>query len=105
MIANQYLKRSLVMEKFLVEISHEKDDLSCALAAKIFLSSGSHFLTNADWGCNDDVHKAWMIVEVENREAVMRIIPAAFKSKAKIVQLTRFSWEQVNETLTKYHYE
>ena len=93
------------MEKFLIEVYHEKEKIACAQAAKIFLSSGSHFLTNADWGCNDDVHKAWMIVEVENKDEARRIIPSAFKSKASIVQLNKFSWEEVNAILTKYHYE
>ena len=93
------------MEEFLIEVYHEKEEIACALAAKIFLSSGSHFLTNAEWGCNDDVHKAWMIVEVENKAEAKRIIPSAFKSKANIVQLNRFTWEEVNEILTKHHYE
>ena len=93
------------MEKFLIEVYHEKEEIECALAAKIFLSSGSHFLTNAEWGCNDDVHKAWMIVEVENKEEARRIIPSSFKSKATIVQLNRFTWDEVNEILTKYHYD
>jgi hypothetical protein len=93
------------MEKFLIEVYHDKEEIACALAAKFFLSSGSHFLTNAEWGCNDDVHKAWMIVEVENREEARRIIPSPFKSKATIVQLNRFTWDQVNEILSRQHYE
>ena len=91
------------MEKYLVEIYHDKEEIDCALAAKIFLSSGSHFLVNADWGCNDNVHKAWMIVDAENREEVRRIIPSIFKSKATIVGLNKFTWDEVNAILTKYH--
>lgn len=93
------------MEKFLVEIYHDKHEIDCANAAKVFLASGSHFLVNADWGCNDDVHKAWMIVEAEDKDEVLRIIPPIFKSKSTIVGLSKFTWDKVNEILTKYHYE
>ena len=37
------------MEKFLIEVHHDKEEISCAHAATIFLAFGSHFLTNTDW--------------------------------------------------------
>ena len=49
------------MPRFLIEVPHEPEQLACARTVKIFLNTGSHFLTHADWGCMDGDHKAWFI--------------------------------------------
>lgn len=64
------------MARFLLEVPHEADAIAFARAVQILLSAGSHFLTHADFGCHDDVHKAWIIVDVESREAARAILPA-----------------------------
>ena len=43
------------MERFLIEAPHGPKD--CAQAAKIFMESGSHFMTHADHGCKDGEHQ------------------------------------------------
>ena len=83
------------MEKFLIEVAHGEDKASCKQAIRVFLSSGSHFVTKAEWGCMDGDHKAWLIVEIENKEAAMRILPSAYQQNAKITQLHKFSIEEV----------
>ncbi|MEE4215459.1 MAG: hypothetical protein V2I34_10335, partial [Bacteroidales bacterium] len=65
-------------------------------AINIFLRSGSHFLAQADWGCLDGEHKAWLIVEAENKDEIVRIIPSAFRSDAKIVKLHTFTTEEMD---------
>lgn len=90
------------MPRFLIEVPHEEEIVACAHAVKIFLESGSHFLTHADWGCKDGVHKAWFIAEVDNKEQARAIVPAAYRSRAKIVQLTKFTIEEIDELL-RYH--
>jgi hypothetical protein len=90
------------MERFFVEIPHEAETAACARAVKALLETGSHFLTHADYGCKDGEHKAWMILELESKEDVRRILPPAFRSQAKIVQLNRFSMEEIDELL-RYH--
>jgi hypothetical protein len=78
------------MEKFLIEVPHGADKKSCDEAIEIFLKTGSHFLTHADWGCLDGDHKAWIIVEVKNKDDARLILPPMFRSKAKIVKLANF---------------
>jgi len=85
------------MEKFLIEVAHGEDKGSCMRAIQVFLRSGSHFVTNADWGCMDGDHKAWLIVEVEDKTAAMRILPAAYRQSAKITRLHRFTREEIGE--------
>jgi hypothetical protein len=87
------------MAKFLIEVPHEADKKECALAVHVFLTTGSHFLKNADWGCLDGVHKGWIIVELDNKEEVRNILPPHYRSRAKIVQLNKFSIEEIDEIL------
>jgi len=90
------------MARFLIEVPHEANLLPCARAVEVFLKSGSHFLTHADWGCRDGEHKAWMVVEVDSRDAARGIVPPAFRSQAKIVQLNGFSMKEVEDILRQH---
>jgi len=85
------------MARFLIEVPHEGDAAACARVVEVFLRTGSHFLTRADWGCVDGDHKAWMIVDVASKEEARGIVPPAFRSEAKIVQLNTFTLEQLAE--------
>ena len=71
------------MANFLIEVPHEKNKMACVQAMRIFVESGSHFLAHADWGCSDDEHKAWMIVDVETREQAMQIVLATVGNSKK----------------------
>jgi hypothetical protein len=92
------------MNRFLIEVPHDADKKSCDRAIQIFLQTGSHFLTHADWGCHDGEHKAWMIVDVENKDEAKFIVPPLFRSTAKITQLTTFTAKDLLEP-EKYHQE
>jgi hypothetical protein len=91
------------MEKFLIEVPHEGDKASCVRAVQIFLSSGSHFVTNAEWGCMDGDHKAWLIVETENKEMAKRILPSAYQQSAKIVRINKFTRKDMDEVIMEHH--
>jgi hypothetical protein len=84
------------MPRFLIEVPHESDRIACTRAVKIFLTSGSHFLSHADWGCFDGDHKAWMIVEVASKDEARRILPTALRDDAHIVQLNKFDMDKLS---------
>ncbi len=91
------------MAKFLIEVPHEPTKEACLRAAHIFLKTGSHFLSHADWGCTDGEHKAWMIVDdIESEEDARFILPPTYRSEAKIVRLNKFTIEEVEELLSKH---
>jgi hypothetical protein len=90
------------MARFLIEVAHEPEAIACARVVKIFLSSGSHYLTHADWGCMDGDHHSWMIVDVADKHAAMAIVPPALRAAARIVGLNQFSLEQI-EPILKTH--
>jgi hypothetical protein len=90
------------MEKFLIEVSHEAEKMACARAVRILLTPGSHYLTNADFGCSDGVHKAWIIAEVESKDQARGILPPAYRSQARIVKLNKFSIKDLDELLGQH---
>ncbi|HZD55047.1 MAG TPA: hypothetical protein VE080_02210 [Candidatus Aquicultoraceae bacterium] len=90
------------MARFLIEVPHEAEERACAQVVDIFLKSGSHYLSKADWGCRDGEHKAWIIIEGDGKEDARTILPPAFRSQAKIVKLNGFTMEEIEEILA-YH--
>ena len=87
------------MARFLIEVPHEAEKVECARAIQILLSTGSHFLTHAEWGCLDGVHKGWIIMELESKQEARSILPPAYRSQAKIVELNKFTLEEIEEIL------
>ncbi len=81
--------------RFLIEVPHEGTKAACNRAIEVFLRTGSHFLTHADWGCKDGQHKAWMVVEVDSKDEARAIVPSQFRGEAKIVQLNTFSMKDL----------
>ena len=90
------------MAKFMIEVPHDEEETECLRVIESFLTYGSHFVTNADWGCMDGVHKAWITIEADNKDIARDIIPPASRSKATITQLTKFTMDEVDE-LMKQH--
>lgn len=87
------------MPRFLIEVPHEPEKVACARAVQILLSTGSHFLTHAEWGCLDGEHKGWLIMELESKEEARSILHPAYRSQAKIVELNKFTMEEIDEIL------
>ena len=92
------------MKKFLIEVPHGSDKHACDQAIQVFLQTGSHFLTHAEWGCRDGEHKAWIIVEVESKDDARFILPPLFRSTAKITELTTFTLNDILEP-QQFHQE
>lgn len=90
------------MPRFLIEVPHAEETVACAKVVKVFLASGSHFLTHADWGCHDGDHRCWMIVDVADRREALGIVPPAFRAEARIVALDRFTMEEIDTILAEH---
>ncbi len=85
--------------RFLIEVPHEEATVACARAIEVFLKSGSHYLTHADWGCKDGVHKSWMIVEVDSKNEARSIVPPAFRQQTTVVQLNDWTLQDIEDIL------
>jgi len=90
------------MTRYLVEVSHENTKQACQRAVRVFMATGSHFMTNADWGCSDDVHKAWFIVDMESKDQAILMLPPLFRPDAKVVALQRFGMGDVDRTMEQH---
>jgi hypothetical protein len=95
-------KGTLAMARFLIEVPHEDNKIACARAVQVFLQTGSHFLANADWGCLDGEHKAWIILEGDSKKDALSVLPLEVRPKAKIIELTKFSMDDVDAVLKQH---
>lgn len=82
------------MPRFLIEVPHEGTTAACNRAIEVFLRTGSHFLTRADWGCKDGVHKAWLTIDVDTRDEARAIVPSQYRADARVVQLNTFTMDE-----------
>ena len=90
------------MPRYMIEVTHEKTKLECARAIEIFLNTGSHFLTNADWGCPDGEHKAWFFMDANNKNEAIMVVPPALRQHTKITELARFSMKDAIEMMNEH---
>jgi hypothetical protein len=90
------------MAKFLIEVPHEPETVACARVVHVFLTTGSHFLSRAEWGCLDGDHRAWMIVDVDDKDQARAVVPPAFRPLARVVGLNQFKLEMI-ESILKQH--
>jgi hypothetical protein len=79
------------MPRYLIEVPHENTQEACDRAVQVFMSTGSHFVTNAEWGCHDNEHKAWIMVDLESKQEALSILPPAFRTAAKVTEVERFT--------------
>lgn len=79
------------MPAYLIEIPHSGNATECKQIIKLFLESGSHLLSNADWGCKDGIHKSWFIHDFDSKEQALLAVPPLLRHDAIIVELTKFN--------------
>ncbi len=81
------------MAKYMIQDSHEVAD--CVRVLDEFLRAGAHYLTNADWGCKDGDHTAWIVVEAASDEEARLMVPPIIRNRARPVRLNRFTPAQI----------
>ncbi len=91
------------MALHLIEVPHADSKIECIKAIQVFLNSGSHFLTNADWGCDDGEHKAWIMIDVNSKDEALQIIPPLYRSKARVTRVTKYTKAIMEKAAEQYH--
>jgi hypothetical protein len=74
------------MDRYLIESPHTAEN--CSQAVKDVHAAG--YLHFFEWGCDDDDHTAWAIVEAENAEHARQMVPWYLRENARIVKLVKF---------------
>lgn len=76
------------MSRFLIKSFHTAED--CRMAVKHFREHYANFLTHFEWGCYDNDHTAYAIVDAETHEQAKMAVPPLFREKAEVIKLTNF---------------
>jgi hypothetical protein len=74
------------MERFMIESPHSVED--CDQVVRDLHAAG--YLHHFEWGCKENEHTAWAIVDAENIEHAKQIVPWYVRDKARIVRLVKF---------------
>jgi len=90
------------MDRFLIEVPHTAEVAGCARVVKVFLDTGSHYLTHAEWGCDDGVHSAYVILDAQDHEEARMIVPPAYRDVANVVHLKKYRMSDVDELIADH---
>lgn len=74
------------MQKYIIESPHTVEN--CKQAVQDIHAAG--YLHHFEWGCKDEDHTAWAIVEAETAENARQMIPWYLREKARVVRLVKF---------------
>ena len=93
------------MPRFLIEFQHSSEYEGCVRALDAIMQYGSHLMTNSDWGCEDGVHKGWLIAELDSREEALLMVPPQYRDDTEIIQLRKWSREEIEEMMKELEAE
>ncbi len=79
--------------KYLLETPHTKEE--CLRELDEVLGEGKEVLNEFYWGCKAGDHTGYAIVEGRNESEIKGMVPEFLRGKAKIVELTKFTPEQI----------
>ena len=79
--------------RYLLETPHTKEE--CLRELDEVLAEGKNVLNKFYWGCSTGDHTGYAIVDAENESEVKRLVPGFLRSKARIVELSKFTPEQI----------
>lgn len=85
----------VIMSRYMIQASHDPSPKACLRILDAFLSAGSHYLTNAEWGCMVGEHTAWITVEADDDYQARLMVPPVIRKKAQVVRLNRFTPDQI----------
>jgi hypothetical protein len=79
------------MERYLVVSPHTKGD--CVKALREVYAVG--YITHFEWGCKDGDHTGWLILEAENAQQALMVVPAMQRHSAKAIKLVKFTPQDI----------
>lgn len=79
------------MNRYIIETPHTAEE--CLRLLDEILAMG--YLHNFDWGCMAGDHTGWATIEARDDQEAALAVPPMVRSKARVVQLNKFSEEDV----------
>lgn len=81
------------MPRYFIESLHTPEE--CLRALDEVLAKGAEILAKFDFGCAAGDHTGYAIIEAQSHEDVMGIIPGSLRNKARIVEVDKFTPDQI----------
>jgi hypothetical protein len=76
------------MDRYMVISGHTAAD--CRQAVKYFAEFYAGYIAHFEWGCKDNDHNAYAIIEAESHEQAFMSVPPLIRDKARVIKLTYF---------------
>jgi hypothetical protein len=83
------------MPRYMLQTSHDAAHVECERIKHSLQQAGAHFVANAEWGCAEGNHTAWLTVEVASDRDAWLIVPPAMRGSATVTKLSRFGIEEL----------
>ncbi|HKR04964.1 MAG TPA: hypothetical protein VJY62_10035 [Bacteroidia bacterium] len=83
------------MDRYLVISAHTAED--CRQAVKYFAEFYAGYITHYEWGCYDNDHHAYAIIEADSHEQAKMTVPPLLRDKTKVIKLTYFYPKKAGE--------
>lgn len=81
------------MARYLIQSPHTPEE--CLQTLDECLAQGPEQLAKYDWGCMDDDHTCYGVIEAGSKATVESLVPSSLRHKARIVELAKFTPEQI----------
>jgi hypothetical protein len=81
------------MPQYLIESPHTKEE--CLKALDETLAKGPDVLNRFEYGCMSGDHRGWATVEAGSENQAREYVPSFLRSKTRVVQVGRFTPEQI----------
>ena len=87
------------MPSYLVESPHTPED--CIKTFDYLLAAG--YITHFYWACPTGEHTGYVIFDAASKSEALMVVPPFVRSKARAVELTQFTPDQVKAMHTDRH--
>ena len=83
------------MDRYMVISGHTEKD--CRLAVKHFAEFYAGYIRHFEWGCKDNDHNAYAIIEADSHQQALLSVPPLLRDKARVIKLTYFYPKKTGE--------
>ena len=83
------------MNRYMVISGHTEQD--CRQAVKYFAEFYAGYITHFEWGCKDNDHNAYAIIEADSHEEALMSVPSLLRDKTRVIKLTYFHPKRTGE--------
>ena len=85
------------MNRYMVISGHTAEE--CRQAVKYFAEFYAGYITHFEWGCKDNDHNAYAIIEADSHEEALLSVPSLLRGQTRVIKLTYFHPKKTGEDI------